>query len=107
MFVEAYGIAEWAGQAWVDAALRSGIGRTPWKMYLGRLDGEPVATNMLFNGAGVGGICGSTVAWAGGKGIGGAITLKPLLEARSMGYRYAVLFSSEMGIGVYERIGFD
>ena len=53
VFVEAYDIPEWAGQAWVDAALRLGIGKTPWKMYLGRLEGEPVATNMLFNGGGV------------------------------------------------------
>jgi hypothetical protein len=50
--------------------LRTGLGRTPWKMYLG------------------------------------AITLKPLIEAQEMGYRYAVLFSSEMGIGAYERIDF-
>ncbi len=107
VFVEAYSIPEWAGQAWVDATLRLGIGRTPWKMYLGRLDGEPVATNMLFNGAGVASVYAvATVASARGKGIGGAITLKPLLEARSMGYKYAVLFSSEMGVGAYERIGF-
>jgi ribosomal protein S18 acetylase RimI-like enzyme len=43
---------------------------------------------------------------AQGKGIGAAISLKPLLDARAEGYRYAVLFSTEMGFGVYERIGF-
>lgn len=43
---------------------------------------------------------------ARGQGIGGAITLKPLLEARDEGYRYGVLFSTEMGQSVYERIGF-
>ena len=107
VFVEAYGIPEWAGQAWVDAALRVGIGRTPWKMYLGRLDGEPVATNMLFNGGGVASVYAvATVPSARGKGIGGAITLKPLLEAHTLGYRYAVLFSTEMGVHAYERIGF-
>jgi GNAT superfamily N-acetyltransferase len=107
VFVESYGIPEWAGQAWVDAALRVGIGRTPWKMYLGRLNGEPVATNMLFNGGGVASVYAvATLPSARGKGIGSAITLKPLLEARSMGYRYAVLFSTEMGVPVYERIGF-
>jgi ribosomal protein S18 acetylase RimI-like enzyme len=108
VFVEAYGVPEWAGQAWADAALRVGIGQTPWKMYLGRLDGEPVATNMLFNGGGVASVYGvATLPAARGKGIGGAITLQPLLEARSAGYRYAVLFSSEMGIHAYERIGFQ
>ena len=107
VFVEAYGVPEWAGQAWVDAALSVGIGKTPWKMYLGRLNGEPVATNMLFNGGGVASVYGvATLPSVRRKGIGAAITLKPLLEARSSGYPYAVLFSSEMGIHAYERIGF-
>jgi GNAT superfamily N-acetyltransferase len=108
VFVEANSLPEWAGQAWVDATLRVGIGRTPWKMYLGRLEGAPVATNMLFNGAGVASVYAvATTAAARGKGIGGAITLQPLLEARQMGYRYAVLFATEMGVHAYERIGFQ
>jgi ribosomal protein S18 acetylase RimI-like enzyme len=107
VFIESYEIPEWAAQAWVDAAMNLGLGRTPWKMYLGRLDGEPVATNMLFNGGGVASVYAvATLPSARGKGIGSAITLKPLLSARDQGYRYAVLFSSEMGIHVYERIGF-
>ena len=111
VFVETYEIPEWAGQAWVDAALRVGPGRTPWntpwKMYLGRLNGEPVATSMLFNGGGVASVYAvGTIPSARGRGVGAAITLKPLLEARAMGYRYAVLFSTEMGVPVYERIGF-
>jgi GNAT superfamily N-acetyltransferase len=107
VFVETYEIPEWAGQAWVDATLKIGIGQTPWKMYVGRLNGQPVATNMLFTGAGVASVYAiATVPAARGKGIGGAITLKPLMEAREMGYRYAVLFSSEMGVRVYEHIGF-
>lgn len=107
VFIESYEIPEWAGQAWVDATLRVGLGRTPWKMVLGRLNGEPVATNMLFNGAGVASVYAvGTVSSARGQGIGGAITLKPLLEAREMGYCYAVLFATEMGVHAYERMGF-
>jgi GNAT superfamily N-acetyltransferase len=107
VFVETYEIPEYTGQAWVDATLKIGIGQTPWKMYVGRLNGQAVATNMLFNGAGVASVYGvATVPAARGKGIGAAITLKPLLEARKLGYHYAVLFSSEMGVRVYERIGF-
>lgn len=107
VFVESYEIPEWAGQAWVDATRQLGIGRNPWKMYLGRLDGQPVATNMLFNGGGVASVYAvATVPSARGQGIGGAITLKPLLEAREMGYRYAVLFATEMGVHAYQRIGF-
>ncbi len=108
IFVDSYEIPDWAGQAWVDATLQAGIGQTPWKMYVGYLNGEPVATNMLFNGAGVASIYAvATLPAARGKGIGGAISLKPLLEARQMGYRYAVLFATEMGVSVYERIGFQ
>ena len=107
VFVETYGIPEWAGQAWVDATLHGGIGRTPWKMFVGYLNGTAVATNMLFNGGGVASVYAvATLPSAQRQGIGGAITLKPLLEAREMGYRYAVLFATEMGVPVYERLGF-
>jgi GNAT superfamily N-acetyltransferase len=76
-------------------------------MFVGRLDGRTVATNMLFCGGGVASVYAvATVEDARGKGIGGAITLAPLLEARSQGYRHAVLFSTEMGVRPYERIGF-
>lgn len=92
----------------MDAALKIGIGKTPWRVYVGYLDGKPVATNMLFNGGGVASVYAvATLPSAQGQGIGAAITLKPLLEARDRdGYKYAVLFSTEMGVKVYERIGF-
>jgi ribosomal protein S18 acetylase RimI-like enzyme len=108
VFVETYEIPEWAGQAWVDATLKIGIGKTPWRLFVGYLGKEPVATNLLFNGAGVASVYAiATVPSARGKGIGAAITLKPLLDARDqLGYQYAVLFSTEMGVPVYQRIGF-
>jgi hypothetical protein len=107
IIIEGYEIPEAMAQGWVQAALSFGIGRTPWKMYLGRWNGAPVATHILFNGAGVAGVYGvATVPSARGKGMGGAVTLKPVLDARALGYRYAVLFSTEMGIHAYERIGF-
>jgi ribosomal protein S18 acetylase RimI-like enzyme len=107
VFVESYEIPEWAGQAWVDATRQLGIGRTPWQMYVGYLNGQPVATNMLFNGGGVASVYAvATMPSARGQGIGGAITLKPLLEARELGYNYAVLFATEMGVHAYQRIGF-
>jgi ribosomal protein S18 acetylase RimI-like enzyme len=108
VFVETYEIPEWAGQAWADATLKIEIGQTPWRLFVGYLGNLPVATNLLFNGAGVASVYAiATVPSARGKGIGAAVTLKPLLEARDRdGYRYAVLFSTEMGIPVYKRIGF-
>lgn len=108
VLVEGYEIPDVMADGWVQAARRAGIGKTPWRMYLGRLHGEPVATNIVLNGAGVAGVYGvATVPSARGKGIGGAITLKPLLDVRDEGYNYAVLFSSDMAIHAYERIGFQ
>lgn len=107
VFVETYEIPDDTGQAWVDATLHIGLGKTPWRIYVGYLEGKAVATNMLFTGAGVASVYAvATLPAARGKGIGAAITLKPLLEAREMGYNYGVLFSSEMGVSVYQRIGF-
>lgn len=107
VFVETYQIPDWAGQAWVDATLAHGIERCPWHIYVGYLDGKPVATNMLVPGGGVASVYAvATVPSVQRKGIGAAITLKPLLDARDMGYKWAVLFASEEGYPVYRRLGF-
>jgi GNAT superfamily N-acetyltransferase len=107
VLIDGYEIPEAMADGWVQAALQIGIDRTPWKMYLGRLNGQPVATNMMLIGGEVAGIYGvATVPTARRQGIGGAISLFPLLQARENGARYAVLFSTEMGVHAYERIGF-
>ena len=107
VFVATYQIPDWAGQGWVDATRHLGIGRTPWRMFVGYLEGEPVATNMLFNGGGVASVYAvATLPKAQGRGIGAAITLQPLLLARDEGFRHAALFSTEEGFAVYRRLGF-
>ena len=66
-----------------------------------------MSTSVLFNGGGFASIYGvATVPEAQGRGLGAAITLKPLLMARDEGYRHATLFSTELGHPVYLRIGF-
>lgn len=106
-FVNGFEVPEWAGQAWVDATQAFGIEQAPWRCYVGRLNGTPVASTMLFNGAGVASVFGvATTPNARGKGIGAAITLIAYAEARQAGYRHGVLFGTELGVPVYRRIGF-
>lgn len=107
VFATSYKAPASAGQAWVDATMKGGQEQAPWKMYVGYLNGKPVATSILFNGAGVAGVYGvGTLPESRGQGIGAAMTLKPLLDARKQGYNYAVLFSSQIGYRVYQRLGF-
>jgi GNAT superfamily N-acetyltransferase len=106
-FLTTFEVPEWAGQAWADATMRLGAENAPWKMYVGYLNDKPVATNMLFLGGGVASVYAvGTIPEARGQGIGAAITLQPLLDARAQGYKYGVLFSTEMGHPVYRRLGF-
>ena len=45
--------------------------------------------------------------WRRRQRMGTTLTLAPLREARAMGYRIGLLDSSNMGLGVYRRLGFQ
>jgi GNAT superfamily N-acetyltransferase len=108
--VLAQGFGEGAKEAaWVEEMYRRiGLGDdVPWRHYLGRLGGAPVATASLFFAAGVAGLYFVSTAPAyRRRGIGAAITLAALRGARRLGFRAAVLGSSPMGHAVYQRLGF-
>ena len=68
---------------------------------------NPVASSLVLYKAGVAGIhLVTTLEEARGKGIGTAITLAPLNEAKKLGYETAVLHSTEMGLDLYKQMGF-
>ena len=79
----------------------------PVRHYVGYVNGDPVASASLFWGGGVAGLYNiATVPDRRRQGFGTAITLRPLLDARSMGFQTGVLTASEIGFGVYSKLGF-
>lgn len=69
----------------------------PWRLYVGLVEGQPVAASRLFCAAGVAGVYHvATVPEARRRGLGGALTLAAVLSARELGYRVGVLVSSSI-----------
>lgn len=112
----------WAEVCWVGtgfpkthqhgfAELELSIGILPDRSryrYLGFKNGVPVATSAMVLHAGVAGIFAvATLSEARRQGLGTALTLAPLVDAREMGYRVGTLQASEMGFPVYRRLGFQ
>jgi GNAT superfamily N-acetyltransferase len=96
--------AAWVGEMYRRLGLAEG---GPWHHYLGWLDGAPVATASLFLSAGAAGIYFVfTLPEARRQGIGAAITLAALRDARDLGECVGVLGASVMGYRVYQRLGF-
>jgi len=75
--------------------------------WIGRVDARVVATSRLSLGAGVAGLYAiSTLAAHRRRGYGRALTIAALRAAASIGMRIATLQSSDLGYGVYAKLGF-
>lgn len=75
--------------------------------WVGRVDGRPVATSRVSLGGGVAGLYAIlTLPSHRGRGIGRAMTLAALRAAAGIGYRIGVLQSSDLGYGLYLKLGF-
>jgi GNAT superfamily N-acetyltransferase len=80
----------------------------PMQSYLAVLNGQPVGTSQFFLSAGVAGVYNVTcLPEARGQGIGAAVTLAAMREARLRGYRISILQASHLGYPVYRRLGFQ
>ena len=74
---------------------------------LGYLDGRPVATARLSVAGGTAGLYAvATLEEARGHGYGAAVSHACLATGRDLGYRIATLQATEMGYGIYRRLGF-
>jgi GNAT superfamily N-acetyltransferase len=106
---QAFGAPQTFGEAFGDLAATVGLGpSSPFRHFLGRVGGEPVATCSLFLGAGVAGIYDvGTLPERRRRGIGAAITRAAVAEAAAVGYRVAILHSSDLGRHMYRSLGFE
>lgn len=76
--------------------------------YIAIFKEQPVAISSVLYYGGIVGINSIvTLPDFRGLGIGTAITLAPLLDAKKNGYEIAWLESSEIGLNIYKRIGFQ
>jgi GNAT superfamily N-acetyltransferase len=78
-----------------------------WR-YVGYVGGEPVATAELTMSPGMVGLYNiTTLESHRRRGIGTALTLRPLLDARAAGFHTGFLQAAAAGVGMYTRIRFQ
>jgi ribosomal protein S18 acetylase RimI-like enzyme len=94
----------------IDATVRA-VGfdpDAPWVRFVGTADGRPMASSGLMLFGGVAGIYNvATLPEARRRGFGDAMTRAAIRYGRDRRYRVAILGASEMGRGIYERMGFQ
>jgi ribosomal protein S18 acetylase RimI-like enzyme len=81
---------------------------SPQWLYLGCLNGEPVATAEVTVAGGAAGLYNiSTKPAYRGRGIGSMMTWRPLRDALARGCDLGVLQAAPDGVSIYRRLGFE
>jgi ribosomal protein S18 acetylase RimI-like enzyme len=106
--VAGFGMPPQIGDAYMAFATLGFGDDMPTRGLLARVDGRPVATALgVLAGEGIVILNVATVPGERGRGIGRAVTLAAMHVGASAGARIAVLQSTELGYGVYRRLGFE
>jgi len=80
----------------------------PWVRWVAFEGEQPLASSGLMLGGGLAGIYNVATAPAERRrGLGAALTATAVAEGRERGYEVAALGSSDLGYGVYRRMGFE
>lgn len=106
---EGFGLKQSTSELLFDIESKLGFGEhLPRRSYVGYLNGRPVSCSLLLMMTDVVGLfCVATIPEARRRGIGALVSLIPLKEASERGYKVGVVHSSQMGYGVYRRLGFQ
>jgi GNAT superfamily N-acetyltransferase len=109
VFAPAFELSRAAAAAFRDLIVAGGFGDDAPMLNYVAFDGrDAVATGSLVAAAGVGGIYNiATRSDRRGHGIGRAITWALMREAAALDYRCAILWSTQAGLPVYRRLGFE
>jgi len=95
------------GAVWIDSYARLGFDGA-WIHFVAFVNGTAAATTSLLMCGELAGIYHvATLPSFRGRGIGAAVTMHALQEARARGASIAVLQSSTMGFPVYRALGFE
>jgi len=107
--VRGFGSTPEGAQTYYDSFAANGFGKgTPWHHYIAWLGDTAVGVASLLLHAGIAGIYGvATLPETRKQGIGAALTLYTMREARALGYRVAILAPSHMGLHMYQTLGFQ
>ncbi len=108
VMVAGFGMPTQIGDAFMKFATLGFGDELPTRSILARLDGRPVATALgVLAGGGLVIANVATLEDVRGRGLGRAVTLAAMHAGAEAGATVAVLQSTEMGLGVYRRLGFE